>query len=355
MMVKFIRYFFVILIIFPVYTFATDMAEIPPARVVISVVKEETIVERIPFEGLTAFNLKSRISADVDGLITSIKINEGDRLKKDEIFITLNTDFIKNEIMTINAQINQVKIRIEQAEKELQRFKTLFAESAVREKDYDDASFDLMHLNREKDVLKSRLALAELKEKKSELRSPFEAVVLSKLTEVGVWVSPGAPLCILGSARELVANVPIEGHLLRFSNIGDDIEITISAFEKTVTGKIVSIIPVANERTKAVTLRISIPPFETPIENLSVTAYIPTNKAEKYLLVPRDAIIEQGGDRFFYSVTDDKAVRVPIKVIFFHKGYGLVKDPEVTDGMIAIVDGNERLRPGQPVNIVGQR
>lgn len=355
MIFRVIRYFFVILIVFPVYTFASDNMEIPPAKVITSVVREETVAERIPFEGLIAFNLKSSISADAEGLITSIKINAGDRLKKDEIFLTLNTDFIKNEILTINAQINQVKIRIEQAEKELQRFKALLKENAVREKDYDDASFDLLHFNREKEVLESRLALAKLKEKKSELRSPFEAVVLSKLTEVGVWVSPGIPLCILGSAEELVVNVPVDEHLLRFSNIGDDVEITISAFEKTVTGKIANIIPVANERTKAVTLRISIPPLEIPVENLSVTAYIPVNKPEKYFLVPRDAIIEKGGSRFFYSIKDNKAVTIPIKVISFHKGYGLVRDPEVTGGMIAIVDGNERLRPGQPIEIIGQR
>ena len=354
MVFKIIRYLFIILVVFPVCVFA-DETGMPPARVITAVVKEEIVAERIPFKGLLAFNLKSNISADVDGLITSIKINAGDRLKKDEIFLTLNTDFIKNEIATIGAQINQVKIRIEQAEKELNRFKTLFKESAVREKDYDDASFDLLHLHREKDVLESRLAMARLKEKKSELKSPFEAVVLSKLTEVGVWVSPGTPLCVLGSVDELVADVPIDEHFLRFSNVGDKVEVTISAFEKTVTGKILNIIPIANERTKAVTLRISIPPVEIPVENLSVTAYIPINKAEKYSLVPRDAVIDRGGNRFFYTIKDDKAVTVPIETVSFYKGYCLVKNPAVTDGMIAVVDGNERLKPEQPVNIVGYR
>ena len=356
MISKIIRYFFVILItILPVHASGSDTTEIPAVKVLTSVIKEDIIAEQIPFEGLLSFNLKSNISADVDGLITSVKINEGDRLKKNEIFLTLNTDFIKNEIATISAQINQVKLRIEQAEKELQRFKTLFEEKAVREKDYDDASFDLMHLHREKDVLESRLALAKLKEKKSELRAPFEAIVLSKLTEVGVWVSPGTPLCVLGSAEELVADIPIDEHLLRFSNIGDEVEVIISAFEKTVTGRIVNIIPVANERTKAVTVRISIPPLEIPVENFSVTAFIPIHKAEKYSLVPRDAIIEQAGNRFFYSIKDEIAVAVPIKVISFYKEYGLIQNPDVTAGMLAIVDGNERLRPGQPVNIIGQR
>ena len=355
MVFKTIRYLFAVLIVFPVYTFAADVTGMPPARVITSVVKEEIVAERIPLKGLLAFNFKSNISADVDGLITSIKINAGDRLKKDEIILTLNTDFIKNEIVTISAQINQVKTRIEQAEKELNRFKTLFEEKAVREKDYDDASFNLLHLHREKDVLESRLAMAKLKEKKSELKSPFDAIVLSKLTELGAWVSPGVPLCVLGSVDELVADIPVDEHILRFSNIGDEVEIIISAFEKAVTGRIINIIPVANERTKAVTLRISIPPLKIPVENLSVTAYIPINKEAKYSLIPRDAIIERSGSKFFYTIKDNKAVPVPIETAFFYKGYGLVKNPDIVDGMIAIVDGNERLRPGQPINIVGQR
>jgi hypothetical protein len=70
-------------------------------------------------------------------------------------------------------------------------------------------------------------------------------------------------------------------------------------------------------------------------------------------LVPKDAIVENGNDKLLYVVNNGTAEPMPVTTGMAYKNLIEVIGP-VQTGQLVVIRGNERLRPGQPVNIINQ-
>jgi multidrug efflux pump subunit AcrA (membrane-fusion protein) len=67
--------------------------------------------------------------------------------------------------------------------------------------------------------------------------------------------------------------------------------------------------------------------------------------------VPKDALVLGGTGTAVYIVIDQSARMVPVKTGAGH-GPLIEVEGELKDGQKVVVRGNERLRPGQPVQII---
>ena len=71
-------------------------------------------------------------------------------------------------------------------------------------------------------------------------------------------------------------------------------------------------------------------------------------------MIPRDALIKFQGNDFVYTIREKKAVMLPVNIITYLKNTIGADNEHFTEGMQVVVDGNERLRPGQSVAIDGE-
>jgi multidrug efflux pump subunit AcrA (membrane-fusion protein) len=139
---------------------------------------------------------------------------------------------------------------------------------------------------------------------------------------------------------------------LVYLNKGDAVVVTVNAFDKKLKGTIVGIMPVADPRTKNVMLKIRLPHMKTAVENISVTVLVPVSRRKRLKLVPRDALVNFQGKDIVYTVKDNRAVPVPIHIISYVGEFAGIKSSDISDGTMVVVDGNERLRPEQPVEVI---
>lgn len=324
----------------------------PPAPVAVATVQEQMVAENTPIVGTLYFDTVSNVSTEVSGLVQSIPFKAGDRVKKGDILVRLNTDFLDKNIDLAVSRVEQVDVAIEKVGKNLQRYEALFRKEAASQKTYDDLRYSRDELCKQRDALAKELEIARLKKAKSTVRAPFDGIVLEKCAEVGNWVSPGLMVCRLGALNELCVKVPIAEELMTYSHENAAIQVTLTALQKTVEGTVAGFLPVADLKTKNVMVKIRLPRMPRVVENMSATVLIPTTPPKKLTLVPRDAIVNLQGRDFVYTVKEGKAVPIPVKVVAFIGEYAGVDSPLVADGMRVIVDGGERLRPDQPVQII---
>lgn len=324
----------------------------PPARVVTEPVIERAVAETTKVVGTLFFDTVSHLSTDVSGLVASLNFTEGDTVKKGDRMLLLNTDFIKNEIASVRASIDQVNVRLKKAEKDLRRYATLYRQDAASEKEYDDMALSKEDLVKQKVILKKKLELARLKQHKSIINAPFDGIILEKKTEVGNWVSPGSILCTLASLDHLFVKAPVSENLLMFSRESQEVHVTVSGMAKEMTGIIDGIIPVADPQTKTVFVKIKLPRLQNAILNMSATVSLPRGEKRNMLLVPRDALINVKGQDMVYIVTDGKASPVTVRILSFIENHAAIEGNGLHTGMSVVVDGNDRLRPGQPVTII---
>lgn len=330
----------------------------PPAKVKVVPVTESTASENAGLVGVLYFDRVSKISTEVEGLAQEIPFREGDKVSQGDVLININTDFLDKDIALAEKKIEQSEIRIRKTARNLKRYKKLLRSDAASEIDYDNFNFSHQELIKEQETLRSSLEKIILMKSKCVIRAPFDGIVLEKNIDTGDWLIPGRMLCRVASAKDLFVKVPVAEKLLKFAVKNENIDIMINAYEEKLTGVVEGILPVADEKTKNVFLKIRIGdidniPFSIA-ENMSVTVYVPVSKKKKLSIIPRDAMIKYQGKDFIYTVKEGKAAILPVNIVSFMGSEVGTDSPHIKPGMKVVVDGNERLKPDQPVIVAGE-
>jgi RND family efflux transporter MFP subunit len=326
----------------------------PPAKVVMAEVVAEDVAESQSVIGVLYYERTSEISTEVSGLVESIAINEGDQVKKGDVLVRLDTEMLDREISLAKTRIEQIELRIQNAQKDYKRLEQLYQKSGVSEKSYDDAFFTYQDAVLEKQALEDTLQKLLIQKRRSVIVAPFTGVILSKNTEVGGWVQQGSMLVRIGSTNDLYVRVPVAEDMLQFIGMKENVEVTINAFDRKVSGKIVNIDPVADVKTKNVFVKINIPHQPLVAENMSATVYLSSGPQRKLSIIQRAALVKFQGKDFVYTVKEDKASILPVTVVSYLGDRVAVSDPYIVPGMRVVVEGNERLRPDQPVTVAGE-
>lgn len=327
----------------------------PPANVVVSKVIQEELAESQSVIGVLYYERMSDISTEVAGLVDTVEISQGDRVKKGELLVRLNTEILDKEIALTKTRIEQTDLLIENARKNYVRLETLFDEKGVSEKSYDDALYSYQDAEMEKQVSIQTLDKLLIQKKRSMIKAPFDGIVLSKDVDSGAWVQQGKQLISLGSTKDLYVRAPVAENMLKFITLGEKVDVTITAFDKKVEGTIMNIDPVADVKTKNVFLKINIPQLPLVAQNMSATVFVASSPKRKLSMLPRAAVVKFQGKDFVYTVKEGKAAILPVNIVTYKGDMLGVDNPYIVEGMNVVTEGNERLRPDQPVTIAGEK
>jgi RND family efflux transporter MFP subunit len=305
--------------------------------------------------GIIYYERVSDISTEVAGLVEKITVRQGDRVAEGEVLVRLDTEILEREIQLTKTRIAQAELRINNAGKNFRRLETLFDKEGVSEKDYDDAAFSYQDAQKEKQALEENLAKLAIQKDRSVIRAPFGGIILRKEVDTGAWVQQGKVLVSLGSSEDLFVRAPISESLLRFVNPGEEITVLINAFDREVPGVVAGIDPVADLKTKNIFLKISIPSLDTIAENMSAQVFVPSSEKRELGVFSRAALVKFQGKDFVYTVKEGKASILPVNVVAFLGQRVAADNPYIAPGLPVVVEGNERLRPDQPVTVAGEK
>jgi RND family efflux transporter MFP subunit len=305
-----------------------------------------------PMVGSLDFDKKSGISAENSGLIQKMAVAEGQLVNKGDILVRLNTEFLEKDIEILVKQVAQIEVKIQNARKNAQRYEKLFKRNAASEKAYEDIVDNLNELMLEQEVIRKRIERQELEVAKSRIRAPFNGLVLEKQKNEGEWVATGAPVCTVASTDDVMVRVAVPEELIRYVRAGQKISLSISALETNLKGTVDTIVPVADMTSKTIQVKIAIPYSKHFIQNMSATVHIPVKDKMTLKMVRRDALVRNQGKVFIYTVDAQKAKILPVTIAAYEGEMVGLTDPYLKVGMPVVVDGNERLRPGQAVMVV---
>ncbi len=329
--------------------------EQPPASVVVSKVVRETIAETQSVIGTLFYDRTSDVSTEVTGLVHEVLVRKGDHVKEGDVLVRLDTRLLDSDISLKKTRIAQNDLRMQNTEKNFKRLQTLYKESGVSEKDYDDALFTFQDAKLEKQARQEELNNLLIKKERSVIYAPFNGVILTKDVDSGAWLQQGKKLVSLGSSDDLFVRAPIGESLLRYLKKGQELSVTLNAFEREVAGVVEDIDPVADIKTKTIFVKIRIPAQPIIAANMSATVHLPSSAEKELSIIPRAAVIKFQGKDFIYSVKDNKAAIIPVHIVSFMGKQVGVDSPHIVAGMPVVIEGNERLRPDQAVRITGEK
>lgn len=157
----------------------------------------------------------SKLSVEVEGIITSFAVNVGQHVKKGDILVSLdnsNFQYMANQV--------KAKIRGLTAKQSLSLYKLDRADKLAKSRDLsEDALYqrriELDIVSSELQALEAELDLVNLSLKKTVLRAPFDGVIIDRVAQLGELVIPGNPVVRLVSMsrQEVQANLTLQQSL----------------------------------------------------------------------------------------------------------------------------------------------
>jgi RND family efflux transporter MFP subunit len=176
-------------------------------------------------------------------------------------------------------------------------------------------------------------------------------VVVEENVDVGEWVGVGDPVAQLLSLDDLQAVVEVPDRYFGQIRRNDTARMTVDTERPLeLEGKVIAVIPRADQRARTFPVKVAIPKGESRVAvGMLLQVDLPMGDPQPSLMVPKDAVVNQGGSRFVYRVGDDDTVEmVPVEVGSAAGDWYAVTGT-LESGQRVVTRGNERLRPGQKV------
>lgn len=320
-------------------------ADAPPVPVVVTTVKSENFGANLAATGTVVSRNDARISGEVGGTLSWIA-EPGATVKRGEVLARIAPERLALTLRDNDAVLKRLEAQLSLLATQRTRLQTLG--SVVSQSQLEEAqSRERMA---EQDVEQARVARdrARLDLNRAAVRAPFDGVVAERLQQAGEFVAGGAPLLRLVNEQDLevVARAPMTSA----DTVTAGADAKLIDGERKSAGKVRAVIPVGDERSRMVELRISITEAGWRV-GAPVRVEIAPRSLRKVVTVPRDAVILRQGASYVMRVRpDNTAERVAVNI-----GPGQSNQVQI-DGTLnagdrVIIRGGERLEPGQSVKV----
>ncbi len=399
-----------------------SLAVTAPAQMMVApisvaeVVKQEVRAGR-SFVGTVRPMRRSVVGSPTDQRVVEFPVNAGDRVTKGETLARLYTRTLDiqlagakaelelrkqqlaelehgsrpEEIGQARARLAAAKARMTYADYQLERVRQLQEKvGAAPEEERQRAIADAEEARQSYTESQATLALAEQgprQEKIAQARAsvqvqeeevnriqneidrhtivaPFDGYIVVEHTEVGEWLTRGAPVVEIVELDTVEVEVPVLEDYVSQLHLGTEARVEIASIPgEVLTGAVYQIVPQADERSRTFPVKVKL---ENPLHDDEVLlkggmftrVTLPVGAPREGLLVPKDALVLGGPSPMVYVVDlespgSEKGKVRPVPVQLGIASGGLIElQGELQPGQLVVVLGNERLRPGQDVTIM---
>lgn len=181
----------------------------PPAQVTVMTVAPRTLPASFEYTGQTLGSREIEVRARVTGILQARNFTEGGPVKKGQSLFTIDPAPFAAAAARAEADVAGADARLAQARKNAARLKPLYAEKAVSQKEFDDATSAEAIADADLKAAKARLTEAQLNLLYTKVESPADGiagraqrsegslvsgpdVLLTTVTQVSpIWVSFG--------------------------------------------------------------------------------------------------------------------------------------------------------------------
>ncbi len=285
------------------------------------------------------------VRPEVNGRISELPVDIGDRVKKGQLLFALDDkdlqielDTRQQEIASAQLQVEKVKLRMQQAERDYLRDQSLYEEKLVSEQVFEASKqvwdsarkdFELAQNSLER----SRTSLALTKEKltKTRVEAPFGCTVLTRpISAVGQAVSgsggfnSGTEVMTIANLSDLVILAHVNQADVTRLRTGMEVRVAVEAVTGlVVTGLVERISPQATivNNIKGFSVRIRLKtPDERVQPGMTANITITVASAANVVAVPLAAVFTefnpgtQQNERFVYVSEDGKFAKRPVRI-----------------------------------------
>ena len=315
------------------------------------------------------------VSAKVTGRVRDVRIEEGQRVEEGQVLATLDPvdadaqrALAASQVNAAQSQIGSVQAQLKEAEANAARLGALVGQKLISRAQYEQSvaardalRAQLATAQRNAQVARDGLRIADNGVDNTVVRAPFAGVVIAKSAQPGEIVSPlsaggGFTRTGIGTIvdmQSLEVEVEVGEAFIGRVKPGMPTETILNAYQDwKIPGKVIAIIPTADRGKATVKVRVGLDAKGDPRIVPDMGARVgfledakPAQAAKPGVLAPAAAIVQRDGKDVAFVVVDGKAMQRTLAL-----GRSLGEDREVLQGLAGgdavVLDPPEQLVDG---------
>ena len=282
------------------------------------------------------------------GQVIALLKEEGDPVRAGTVMARLDAD-------AAQISVAQREISYREAKQRYEREDALFQRNLGSKQTYESAKTQF-------ESSKAQLEQAKLDLSYTTIRAPIEGIMTLRNIEIGNMVTNNQVVASVAKFDPLLARIQVTEKDFGKITVGQIARITVEAApEKEFTGTVKMISPVVDPESGTVKVTVEIPRTDKTLlrPGMFSSVYIITETRQNTLVIPKKALVLEGeGNQVFTFETDPESGRGQAQRKRIEIGFTDSDRLEILSGLSqgeqVITVGQEGLRPGSPVRLVGE-
>ncbi|MGB5218186.1 MAG: efflux RND transporter periplasmic adaptor subunit [Smithella sp.] len=318
----------------------------------VAAAQKKTVRPYIETTGSLRADEEVMVSSEVDGIVKSIKVEEGTAVSKGNLLVEINQTDYQLDKRRAEAALKQAEASLANAKSEFQRKESLYKEELITKQQFDDISTRVILAEADLAKAKSMLETSAERLARTRIYSPLNGMVKEKKVSAGDFARTSSPLLQLIKVDPLKLNFTISEKDIAGLKTGQDVDFTVDSFpDKKFRGKVNLLYPNVEERTRTLQAEALVPNSERLLKpGLFVRAIIYTGPPREVVVAPLTALIYDNATVSLFVVEGNMARE---RKVTTGRKYG--EDIEIIEGLNGkeqiVVIGQNNLSEGIKVNV----
>jgi membrane fusion protein (multidrug efflux system) len=201
---------------------------------------------------------RADLRAEVPAVVLQVVKDNGEHVRRGDLLVRLDDTAIRDSLMSAEASARAAAQSYDQAQRQLERLKTLRASGMTSMQALDEAEVRRNNAQSEVSAAKSRAATARQQMARTAVRAPFDGVVSDRKVSNGDTAQIGKELIKVIDPSSLRFEGFVPADKIAAVKVGQEVSFSINGYPGQVfTGKISRIDPAANPTTRQVAVMAS--------------------------------------------------------------------------------------------------
>ncbi|MFC3106768.1 efflux RND transporter periplasmic adaptor subunit [Undibacterium arcticum] len=256
---------------------------------------------------------RADLRAEVSSVVLQVLKENGESVQKGDVLVRLDDTSIRDSLASAQEGVRASAQALDQAERQLQRLKTLRNSGMASIQQLDDAETRRNNAQSDLSAAKTRAVQARQQLQRTEVRAPFAGVVSERKVSAGDTAQIGKELVKVIDPTSMRFEGLVSADKISSVKIGQAVNFRVNGYaQQEFSGKVKRVDPAANATTRQVEVLVGFADGNQPgVSGLYAEGRIEAGSTPT-LMIPDAALVRNGDKTFAWRVAGGTVQKISL-------------------------------------------
>jgi RND family efflux transporter MFP subunit len=258
---------------------------------------------------------EATVRAQIGGTVLQTLVDEGQRVSTGTLLARIDDRTIRDQYLSARSAVTSAQSAADVAQRNLERNVRLASAGAIADRDLESSRSQNVAAQSQLADARARLTLQEKQLADAQIRAPFNGIISNRKVSGGDVVQPGGEMFTVIDPTSMRLEASVPASQLSAIRIGSPVVFSVSGYpDRSFTGKITRVNPVADPSTGQVRVVVSVPNTGNNLVGGLFAEGRVAAERRNALVAPANAVDVTGVRPFVIRLKEGKVERVEVEL-----------------------------------------